>query len=79
MIYKEFAKIIKNKRISMGLTQLEIAKKIPTYISTYCKIENGIQEPSFIILQKICILLKIDLTKELYLFTDDEKDYRLFD
>jgi transcriptional regulator with XRE-family HTH domain len=79
MIYKEFAKIIKKKRTELGITQLEMAKKIPTCKSSYCKIENGIQEPNFIILQKICILLKIDLTKELGIFNTEYKQYVLFD
>jgi transcriptional regulator with XRE-family HTH domain len=78
MIYKEFAKIIKNKRISLGFSQLEIAKSIPIHTSTYCKIENGQQEPNFIVLQKICILLKIDLTKELKIF-DDKITHKYYD
>ena len=79
MTYKEFAKIIKNKRQYLGYTQEEIAKQIPTYKSTYCKIENGLQEPNFIILQKICILLKIDLTKELNIFTEYDDKIHIFD
>ena len=78
MIYNEFAKIIKAKRIELGLTQQQMAYNIPTYKSTYCKIENGQQEPNFILLQRICILLKIDLTKELGIF-DVNKNFIFFD
>ena len=79
MIYKEFAKIIKRKREELGITQQEMAKQIPTYKSTYCKIENGIQEPNFILLQRICFLLKLDLTKELKLLDNLDKNYTFFD
>lgn len=79
MIYKDFAKIIKNKRLHLGISQKEMAYKIPTHKSTYCKIENGIQEPNFIILQRICVLLQIDITKELNIFSSDENRIIFFD
>jgi transcriptional regulator with XRE-family HTH domain len=79
MTYKEFAKIIKKKRLYLGFTQKEIAFKIPTHKSTYSKIENGIQEPNFIILQRICVLLEIDITKELKIFTTDNNRIIYYD
>lgn len=63
MKYEAFAKIIKEKRMELGYTQKEFAKEIPLNISIYNKIENGNQEPSFQILQRICILLELDLTE----------------
>jgi DNA-binding XRE family transcriptional regulator len=79
MIYKDFAKLIKKKRDELGLTQQEMAKMIPTHKSTYCKIENGLQEPNFIILQRICTLLQIDITKELKILDKVSKNYYLYD
>jgi DNA-binding XRE family transcriptional regulator len=56
-----------------------MAKMIPTHKSTYCKIENGLQEPNFIILQRICTLLQIDITKELKILDKVSKNYYLYD
>ena len=60
MKYTEFAKEIKKHRMKKGISQKELARLIPTTRSTLCKIENGKQEPSFFILQRIIILLEID-------------------
>lgn len=67
MTFSSFAKIIKEKRIRMGILQKEMAKKIPIQISRYNRIENGIQEPTFIELQAICKILNLDLTELLEL------------
>ena len=76
--YRNFAIIIKNKRIKSGMTQKEMAHQIPISHPNYCKIENGKIEPSFVVLQRICILLDIDLTKELKLKTPSEH-IKMFD
>lgn len=62
MIYKDFALIIKNKRISMGLTQKDVRLKLGICQSKYSKIESGIQEPSFNELQVLARILNLDLT-----------------
>lgn len=67
MTYKEFAKIIKRKRELMGYSQKDFANILPIRISTYNKIENGNQEPTFIQLQLICKYLNLDLTEILEL------------
>jgi transcriptional regulator with XRE-family HTH domain len=52
---------IRTRRLEMGLTQLEISKKIglesPQYISN---IERGLCAPSVEVLQKLVHILKID-------------------
>ena len=51
----------------MGYTQYEFARMLTLKQSHYNKIENGLIEPSFGILQLICIYLEIDLTELLEL------------
>jgi predicted transcriptional regulator len=63
MRYKDFAKEIKKHREHLGMTQKELARLIPTAPSILCKIENGKQEPSFFILQRIILLLDLDFNK----------------
>lgn len=62
MTYKEFAEIIKRKREDLFLTQKEFATQIPMPNSAYNKVENARQEPSFFQLQRICLLLDIDIS-----------------
>lgn len=62
MTYQEFANMIQRRREDLFLTQKEFAARIPMSNSAYNKVENGKQEPSFFQLQKICMLLEIDLS-----------------
>lgn len=63
MIYKEFAKLIKEKRIEMNISQKNMAFLIPLKASKYNKIENGKQEPSFFELGRICQILNININE----------------
>lgn len=63
MIYKEFAKLIKEKRIEMNISQKDMAFLIPLKASKYNKIENGKQEPSFFELGRICQILNININE----------------
>ena len=63
MTYKIFAKLIKEKRIELGLTQKDIAYQIPIPTYTYFKIENGIMEPSFHILSRIAQIFDLDMNE----------------
>ena len=63
MIYKEFAKLIKEKRIEMNISQKDMAYLIPLKASKYNKIENGKQEPSFFELGRICQILNININE----------------
>lgn len=67
MHYKDFALLVKLKRINKGLLQQDMAKLIPTQLIRYHRIENGTLEPTFIELQEICRILGIDLTELLEL------------
>lgn len=65
--YKDFAKIIKDKRESTGLYQKDVAKELAIKKTRYNRIENGVLEPSFIELQQIARFLNIDLEEVLKL------------
>ncbi|MGM9970738.1 MAG: helix-turn-helix domain-containing protein [Anaeroplasma sp.] len=78
LAYKDFSKIIKDKRVKKGIAQYEMALMIPISKSNYCKIENGQIEPNFVTLQLICKILEIDLTKELKL-TETNHHQKLYD
>lgn len=79
MTFYAFSKIIKQKRIEFGYKQKEMANKIPTQIVRYNRIENGSLEPSFIELQTICRILKLDLTEILELKKPIEDTIVIFD
>lgn len=61
MTYKEFARIIKEKREKLNITQKEMAKRLYVSNSKYNKIENGLREPNFELLTRILKLLDINL------------------
>ncbi|MBQ3253088.1 MAG: helix-turn-helix transcriptional regulator [Acholeplasmatales bacterium] len=79
MMYKDFAKIIRKKRLNKGLSQKEMAYEIPLSNSNYNKIENGNIEPNFFVLQRICQILDIDLTEVLELKKPRQEHIKLFD
>lgn len=78
MEYKKFAEIIKNKRIDLGYTQKDFARIINIGQSKYNKIENGNLEPSFVVLQRIAIELKLDLN-ELLEIKKPNTDIKIYD
>lgn len=57
----DFIEYIKRKRLSLFLTQKDLAKRIPISKTAYCKIENHQQSLSFFVLTRIASLLQIDL------------------
>jgi len=61
--YKEFSKIIKEKRILKGFSQKEFSIMLTINVSKLNKIENGKQEPSFLELELICQYLNINLSE----------------
>ncbi len=65
MKYFDFTRLVKGKRIDLGITQKDFAKMLTISQSKYSKIESGKMEPSFIELQLIASLLDIDLTEVL--------------
>ncbi len=78
MEYKKFAEIIKNKRMDLGYTQKDFARIINVGQSKYNKIENGNLEPSFVVLQRIAIELKLDLN-ELLEIKKPNPDIKIYD
>lgn len=78
MTFQEFAKYIKTKRESLFLTQKEMAYKISINQSTYNKIENGKQEPTFSQLIRISKELEIDLTEILQLKKPNSKEHKAY-
>lgn len=63
MTYKDFSRIIKDKRIEAQISQKDMAFMIPIRASKYNKIENGKQEPTFFELQRICQILNININE----------------
>ena len=59
--YKEFSKILKNKRERLEISQKEMALRLGINKIRYNRIENGLMEPSFVELQLIVLEFKIDL------------------
>lgn len=58
-IKKALGKRIKEIRVSLGLTQEEVAEKIEINPSSYCNIENGKYYPTAENLDKILLALNI--------------------
>ncbi len=79
MLYRDFAKIIKEKREDIGISQKDMAMSLGLNRSSYNKIENGKMEPSFSTLQAICRLLSLDLTEILELKKPRGEHIRLYD
>ena len=79
MLYKDFSRLIKEKRMDLNITQAEMARTLGLNRSSYNKIENGRLEPSFITLQAICRLLELDLTEILELKKPRGEHIKLYD
>ena len=79
MTYKDFSLIIKFKRMDKNISQKEFSRMLGISQSKYSKIENGIMEPSFILLQIISRYLEIDLNEILEIKKPIEKHYSLYD
>ncbi len=78
MTYQEFSKYIKSKREAIFLTQKEMAFRVAINQSTYNKIENGNQEPSFSQLIRISKELSIDLTEILELKKPNSNEHKAY-
>ena len=77
MTYKEFAKIIKEKRQDLNITQKEMAKRLYVSNSKYNKIENGLREPNFELLVRI--LKTLDINLDYYIKKEKPKYFLYFD
>ena len=77
MTYKEFAKIIKEKRQELKITQKEMAKRLYVSNSKYNKIENGLREPNFELLVRI--LKALDINLDYYIKKEKPKYFLYFD
>ena len=61
MSNKSAAKLVKDARITKGLTQTELAEKTGVRSNTIAKIEQGIQQPSYPTIKKLSKVLDIDI------------------
>lgn len=61
MTWDTFAKYIKKRRVFMNKTISETASELAINRYKYFRIENGLQEPNFIELQKIFEYFEIEL------------------
>lgn len=53
---------IKEKRIELGLTQLQLAKQATIQVGTLSKIENGKLNPSIGQIEKLSLILNLNIT-----------------
>ena len=79
MLYKDFAKIIKEKRESLNISQKDMAISLGLSRSNYNKIENGHLEPNFQKLQIIANALELDLTEILEIKKPRGEHIKLYD
>ena len=61
MSNKSAAKLVKDARVTKGLTQTELAKKTGVHSNTVAKIEQGIQQPSYPTIKKLSKVLDINI------------------
>ena len=61
MSNKSAAKLVKDARVTKGLTQTELAKKTGVHSNTIAKIEQGIQQPSYPTIKKLSKVLVINI------------------
>lgn len=61
MSEKSTGTVLKNARLKLGLTQLELADNAGIHPNTYAKIERDEQEPSFDTVKKLAKVLKLKL------------------
>ena len=59
----KFGEVLKEARLELNLTQLEVANRIGRTQAYYNRIENGKVPPSFDILERLAKVLKCDLSK----------------
>ncbi len=61
MTMKTTGTVLKEARLRLGLTQLELAKKADVHINTYARIERDEQEPTFDTVKKLTKALGLNL------------------
>ena len=60
LLKRKFADTLYNKRIELGLTQLEMAEKVFLSLRQYNDLENGLRLPSFESFVNIIIECELD-------------------
>lgn len=70
-MYQNFRRNLRNKRKELGLTQKELAKKVGVSFRTIQNYENGITPPTLSIVEKIILVLALDL-EEMFLPIKEE-------
>lgn len=62
-------KILREKRIERGMTQIELAQKATVNNQELCKIETGKVSPNFATVELVCEVLGVD-----FILVDREKN-----
>ncbi len=57
----KFIEVLKNRRVELGYTQVEMAQFLSTSLRTYQRVELGESEPSFLFVLKSAEHLKLNL------------------
>lgn len=61
MAQKTTGTVLKEARIKLGFTQLELANKAGVHINTYARVERDVQEPSFDTVKRLVKVLDLKL------------------
>lgn len=70
-MYQNFRRNLRNKRKELGLTQKELAKKVGVSFRTIQNYESGLTPPTLSIVEKIILVLALDL-EEMFLPIKEE-------
>lgn len=68
---KRLPTLLRNSRIRMGLSQMELARKTDVACSTIERYERGLGEPSMETALRLCGLLSVDLEEIMEAVRDD--------
>lgn len=60
---QSFGEFIRTKRVSMNLTQADVATRANTTQGYICKVENGLREPTLTVALQICDALGVDINE----------------
>ncbi len=67
----KFIEVLKNRRVELGYTQVEMAQFLSTSLRTYQRVELGESEPSFLFVLKSAEHLKLNL-EEIFNYKSDK-------
>ena len=58
---RSFGEFIRSRRMTLNLTQYEVASRAGTTQGYLCKVENGMREPTITLALKLCDVLGLNI------------------